>query len=271
MNNVTYTIGYSCLEQELSNIDLPPHNPNVEILIITQNQFAHKSDPVELLESISTREDTRLISLDSLGVAKSRNVAINEASGKYLFFGDDDITWNIESMEQIVEHFDNSPSLSLVLAQGLDGLGKLRKNYPNHVKLLNRYNSAKAATYEIAIRVQPFRSNNIYFNPSFGAGMINHLGDEYIFISDACKAGLTCKFIPIPLATHASSSSGDAFGTMNDARSRAAVFNHVFGKGAPFIRLAFICRHLQKFKNLKLIIQFLFNRFGNAKTVNPKK
>ena len=92
VNSPIITLGYSTLSDRIRQINLPELDPRVEILIGVQGDNQSEI-PMHLL-----RADTRITYLDSLGVTKSRNYMIDNAKGDYLFFGDDDINWEINNL-----------------------------------------------------------------------------------------------------------------------------------------------------------------------------
>ena len=251
MNSQLITIGYSSLASRVKKICLPQIRENVEILIAVQGGTIQDFQ----------REDVRIIHLGSLGAAKSRNRILSEASGKILFFGDDDMKWVQQGMGEVMQHFSRNDDVDLILGQAIDENSNLRKRYPRNKKRLSRFNSAKAATYEIAIRTESFRRKEIMFDENFGAGTESFLGDEYIFIANACSKGLFCEFIPSIVAIHPSDSSGTRFGTTEDAKVRSLVFQKVFGSVAPLARLGFVLKNPMRFKRLVLILRFIFGRF----------
>ena len=81
MSDVRLTVGYSTTADRYANIELPVQDHGVEVLIIVQGSMT-EIQPV-------VREDVRTIPCGSIGVAKSRNVAITEARGEFLLFGDE--------------------------------------------------------------------------------------------------------------------------------------------------------------------------------------
>ena len=251
MDRKLITIGYSSLSNRVHEIALPTQRDEVEILIAVQGEYM---DPVE-------REDVRMIYLDSFGAAKSRNVILTEAVGEIVFFGDDDMRWDESGLKRTIEYFQLNESVDLVLCQSENEFGHLRKRYFKRKTRLSKYNSAKAATYEIAIRLASFRMKDITFHEGFGAGTKNFLGDEFIFISEACEAGLTCEFLPWTTAIHPSSSSGTLYGTIKDTEARANAIQQVFGRLALFARLGFSLRNPFRFKSFMLIIRFIFRWF----------
>ena len=154
----------------------------------------------------------------------------------------DDIEFKEESINAALEYLQSNPDISILLLQAVDETGKLRKPYPKQAHPLKLRNSAKAATYEMIIRVPDVKKASIRFDENFGAGAENYLGDEYIFIADALRAGLKGYFLPIVIATHPTDSSGSFHNTKQDAIVRSRIFTRVFGIWAPIMRLLFILK-----------------------------
>ena len=101
LNEVALTIAYSTLSDRIRNIDYPKGNKEHEVIVLVQN-------PEEV--SYSTEKlQGKLVELKSRGVAKSRNAAIKYASGKYLIFGDDDITFIEEGIAELISYFESHP------------------------------------------------------------------------------------------------------------------------------------------------------------------
>ena len=251
VNSPIVTLGYSTLSDRSKQINLPEVDPRVEILIGVQGNNQSEI-PIHL-----SRTDTRITYLDSLGVAKSRNYMIANAKGDYLFFGDDDIDWEIKSIWEVVDYFENHSDTHLITGRTLNKDGVYQKNYPNRSRKLNFFNSAKTGTVEMAIRVNRFRLTKIYFDEDFGAGSENFLGDEYIFITDALKQSLRCQYLPVDFSIHKGISSGVVYGTVEDAKARSAVLSRVFKRKASLVKFVFLLKNLTKFSKLSLIRAFL--------------
>ena len=251
---VKLTIAYSTLAPRAANIALPPLRENQEILVIVQNP-----DGIEFKKPES-RADVRVIELVSRGVAKSRNEAINQAAGQYLVFADDDIQFDLNALDQVVAHLE-SCTCSLVLGQASDYSGILRKKYPETLQWLTRFNSARAATYEMLIDVEVVREAGIRFDENFGAGAENYLGDEYIFICDLLDHNLRAHALPIVMAKHPADSSGSGWGSETDLQARAKVFGRIFGPAAFVVRAVFIWRNRDKISGATDFIRFIFAWF----------
>ena len=240
------TIGYSTLADRAANIRYP------------ENTSWQYQQHIQGANSKTPKPDT--FYLDSKGVAKSRNSAIENADGKYLLFGDDDVLFNSTEIQKALDYLDKNPKVSLVLAAAVDEAGKLRKNYPAKETELNVFNSAKAATYEMILRVEHAKSLSVRFDEDFGAGAKNYLGDEYIFIVDLIRAGGRAVFLPLEIAVHPAESSGARWGQKQDRIARARVFSRVFGKLAIFVRAGFALRRLRELGGLLNALRFTFGR-----------
>ena len=253
------TIGYSTLADRVGSIVAPPVHRDWGVSIVIQNpeSIAWRG---ERLAQLMLREDIEVQELNSLGVAKSRNKNIWLAKGEYLVFGDDDIEFDIDGLIKAIAYLDDHPQYSLLLAMARDSSGKIRKRYPKKIEKLTKFNSAKAATYEMIIRVDAIRELGVRFDEEFGAGAKNYLGDEYIFIVDLLAASGKGVFVPIVIATHPEESSGSRWGTKQDRVARAAVFTRVFGKAAPLIRLAFGLRRIRELGGIKNLALFVLAR-----------
>lgn len=249
---IILTVGYSTLAARAKNINFSKTDSSRETIVLVQNP---KEDSYTL-----NSKDAKLVELKSRGVAKSRNAALKYASGKYLIFADDDIVFDEDGVNHLIEYFEAHPECSIIMAQTSDETGKLRKSYPTKAQKLTRYNSAKAATYEMMVRVDAVRSTGITFDENFGAGVQNFLGDEYIFIADALKNGLNGMYLPVRVAIHPKESSGSTWGTEKDLKARAAVFSRVFGASAPIFRALFLLKSRKGRVGFIKSLRFIFAR-----------
>lgn len=253
------TLGYSTLAERVATLVEPPVNPNWETLLVVQNpnQFDWQG---ARFQEFAARKDFRYHELVNKGVAKSRNKAIDIAQGEYLIFSDDDITFSETGLGQAIDYLDSHPEVSLLLGQATDESGKLRKHYPKNVEKLGSLNSARAATYEMIIRVSDVRRLGVRFDEDFGAGAKNYLGDEYIFVVDLIRAGGKAVFAPITLAQHPTESSGSRWGSDQDRKARAIIFTRVFGARASFVRLPFGIRRRRELGSWKNVLLFVLGR-----------
>jgi len=253
------TIGYSVLVDRVQNIRPPEVRSDWETVIVVQNPQETRWS-LDDYQQLCSRSDLQVEELQSVGVAKSRTRTIWLAESEYLVFADDDIEFSETGLEDAINYLDAHPRLSLLLAQAQDPSGNLRKKYPRGPTKLELFNSARAATYEMIIRVDAIRQFGVVFDENFGAGSENYLGDEYIFIADLLRAGGKAEFVPITIATHPEISSGSGWGTDRDRMARAKVFSRVFGALAPLVRIAFGLRRMRELGGLANLVRFVLAR-----------
>jgi GT2 family glycosyltransferase len=253
------TLGYSTMAHRVGDMVSPPIQKDWGVSIVIQNpeSIAWRG---ERLAQLAIREDVEIQELKTTGVAKSRNHNIWLAKGEYLVFADDDVHFDVDGLRKAIAYLDDHPKYSLLLAMAQDSGGKVRKQYPKRIEELTKFNSARAATYEMIIRVDAIRQLGVWFDESFGAGAKNYLGDEYIFIVDLITAGGKAVFVPIVIASHPEESSGSRWGSKNDRIARAAIFTRVFGKSAPFVRAAFGLRRIKQLGGIKSLVLFVLAR-----------
>ena len=261
---VSLTFGFSTLANRLSNISLPDlsNHPDWDVLITVQSGNEQSPTEAELAKA-PTGKNVEMLPFPGVGVTKLRNQVIKNAKGKYLIFSDDDIVFDEKGLVEAISYLEKTGA-GLLLGQAVDENGKLRKSYPSQVQRLNKFNSAKAATYEMIVDLEQVRAAGVLFDENFGAGAEKtYLGDEYIFICDLVSAGIRCDFVPIVLASHPTESSGSGWGTDRDRVARALIFDRAFkgNRTLPFMaRVAFGLRKIGKGLTLGTYMRFIFKR-----------
>lgn len=250
MSDALLTVGFSTLAERVNNIE-PPR------LSIAHKVFLSIQDPHNSSEPLPTNFVFDSVKSSERGVAKSRNTVLRNADTKYLLFADDEIVFLDRGIKLALEYLEEHPECDLVLTQAIDTTGALRKRYSKKRVQLTKFNSAKAATYEMIVRVDTIKSKDVYFDETFGAGVSNYIGDEYIFIADLINKGGTAMFLPITIAIHPKESSGSLWGTDRDLIARAQVFQRVFGTLAPVVRAVFFFKNYGKTKGRGNFIKFV--------------
>ncbi|WP_062131443.1 glycosyltransferase family 2 protein [Demequina aestuarii] len=241
---VRLTVGYSTLPDRISSVRPAPWWNDVDVVVVLQTGGSHSMSAEALLAERDRLEGegARTAELDSIGVARSRNEVLRMAQTRYVLFCDDDVAVAIDSVQRMVALM-SAGGIAVGLGRAEDTNGRLRKNYSRRQEPLTLFNSAKAATYEMVVDVELTRKHGVWFDEEYGAGATNYLGDEYIFIVDALRAGLTAHAIPEVIATHPVESSGSRWGTREDIDARAAVLDRVFGRWSLLGKALFAARH----------------------------
>ncbi|MDN4480821.1 glycosyltransferase [Demequina muriae] len=238
------TVGYSTLAHRVGAIQPAPWWDEADVVVVVQTGGASTEATASLSVELQRLEQAgaRTATLDSIGVARSRNEVLRRARTRWVLFSDDDVTIDMGGVRLVVDRME-AQGLALGLGRAVGADGQLRKRFAEHEEPLTLFNSAKAATYEMVVDVERTRKHDVWFDESYGAGAENYLGDEYIFIVDVLRAGLTGRAIPQVIATHPVESSGSRWGTREDTDARAAVLDRVFGRWALLSKAGFAARH----------------------------
>lgn len=191
------------------------------------------------------------------GAARNRNAALASVSTPYLLFADDDLTFSPEGLTALLSRFEAEPEADFLCLRLVEETGQPRKRYSPNGTPVRWWNCGKVGTPELALRSAPFAAKGLAFDTRFGAGVPDYLGDEYIFLCDALRAGLRGRHVALTVASHPALSSG----TRPDPRAmdiRRRVLIRALGpwKSLP-VRLVFALRHWKQFSDWRALLRFL--------------
>ncbi|MEA3456064.1 MAG: glycosyltransferase [Campylobacterota bacterium] len=179
------------------------------------------------------------------GLARSRNHALDHASGKICLISDDDLYYE-EDIERIVtEAFEENPAADIITFQIETPDGKAFNSYKNEPFWHTKRTIMRVASVEIAFRRSAIEKNYLRFDERFGLGAEFPTGEENIFLSDALDKGLKLLYIPIPIVIHPPESSGENYNDTKLVQAKGAMFERIFGLKGYAVSLLFA---LKKYK-----------------------
>lgn len=226
--------------------NLKDNKNNLEILISTINKssldFINNilKNNIECLYPIlvvnqsknelkSNQNNIRVINLNSIGLSKSRNTAIQNSSSDLCIFCDDDIVYKENFYNTIKTAFKENIDADVITFQIENEHGQLFKDYDN-LKYHNKKSIKKVNSVAIAFKRKSIVLNKIKFDSLFGLGSTFKTGDEYLFLRDCLKKNLKIIFVQKVILTHKSVSSGKLAEKDENIYARAAIFYKIFGK-----------------------------------------
>jgi len=190
-----------------------------KVLIINQtdeNSLLHSNNP-----------KIRVINSFEKGLSKSRNLAINNATGAICLNVDDDVVF-VKGFSEIIADAFNEYNTPIVTFETLTTEGKSYWKYPKKAMPHNSYVSRKTLSIEIAFKVSEIIERNLYFDERFGLGAQFEDAENFVFLNDAKKKGLMPYFCPKPLTIHPPLSSSDAVGTDRLLYAKAAIMAYAY-------------------------------------------
>tara|TARA_B100000524_G_scaffold210039_1_gene109841 strand:- start:313 stop:1140 length:828 start_codon:yes stop_codon:yes gene_type:complete len=171
---------------------------------------------------ISGYDNVRVINFPEKGLAKSRNLAIQNAIGSVCLFADDDIVYEKDFKEKIMSSHMTRPGSDIITFKMRDFNGNDFRDYPKH-KLHDKKSLATANSVVISFKKKAIQ-NHVFFDTLFGLGSEFSTGDEYVFLRDALDKKKIITFEPIVILNHPVFSSGQAVTKDCILFARAALF-----------------------------------------------
>ena len=169
----------------------------------------------------------RFLSFKEKGLSKSRNHALENATGDICLICDDDVTYVPNYKEIVEDAYKKYPDADIITFDfiGSDGVRETIRD--GKVGFLM---SMKASSTEITFKRKAIIKSNIKFDENFGTGSDKYnWGEENIFLFDCLRAGLKFYHVPKIILT-----KGD-FGTTWD---RSNTPEHYKQQGAIFYRMS---------------------------------
>lgn len=212
------------------------------------------------------------IDSDDIGLSKSRNMALDNATGEYLIIADDDLEY-IDGYEKIiVESFEKNPNMDIIVFQ-VEGIEQVFKNYSKKGKKISFLGSLHVSSVEIAIRKDSIKKYNIRFAEEFGAGAKYKMGEENIFLFDCLKAGMKIYYEPKVIAKlHMNESTWFSGFNKKYFLDRGAISRKLYGNIIGlFMIMVFAIKNHKKYKSTMNIIRALkymvegYIEFGKGK------
>jgi len=251
---------------------------HLEILVSTMDKTSlaflddmfplHKLEEFNILVINQVPENTKLKSnlenvtvINSLekGLPQSRNIALQNASGTICLIADDDVKYVSGFKEIILTAFEKHIEADIIAFQMVDENGKLFRDYKDIVKH-NEQTIYTINSVVIAFRLESVKQK-VSFNPNFGLGTKFQVGNEYVFLRNALKAGLSIYFEPKIILSHPKFSSGQDIASDRLIYGRSALYYKYYGLRAYFR----IAKHIYlTFSEGKLSFSEIIPKFGVA-------
>lgn len=145
----------------------------------------------------------KMISTTQRGLSKSRNMALDNATGDICLICDDDEVLVDNYKEIILDAFEKNPKYDVLCFKFiLKG-----KKFPSHAYKINFLNALRITSWQIAFKRNSILNKRIKFDENYGSGTPVGSGEENIFLYDCLKNNLKIKYIPIIIGSVAQEES----------------------------------------------------------------
>ena len=216
--------------------------------------------------------DVLWVDSNEIGLSKSRNMALDNASGDYLVVADDDLEYVDGYNNTICDAFKKNPNADVIVFQ-VEGIEHEFKKYGRKAKRLFYLGSLHVSSVEIVIRKDSIKKYNIRFAEEFGAGAKYKMGEENIFLFDCLKAGMKIYYEPKVIAKlHMNESTWFSGFNKKYFLDRGAISRKLYGNIIGlFMIMVFAIKNHKKYKSTMNIIRALkymvegYIEFGKGK------
>lgn len=162
---------------------------NLECDALIINQTDHNAYE----ELVTDDFKVRMISTDTRGLARSRNLGLLNSKADIIIFADDDEVFEEGYLAKVRDAFISYPDVDFFVFKTIiyqDGrqIIKVKEN-----KKLGFYNCLTYGSVHFAFDRKAVARKNIYLNTNFGAGTENGSGEDSIFILDCIRSGLKAR------------------------------------------------------------------------------
>lgn len=227
---------------------MQPACDGVRYLVMVQGGVAN------LVDGPLLRADVEIAHVTEPGISQSRSAVIDHCATPVLLFMDDDVTIDLAGVQALADYLAARPELTVV--SGV--IERTDRRKISTASRMTRWNTGRAMTPEMMVRVEDIRKSGVRFDSDFGLKGKYPIGDEYIFLTDLQKAGCRGVLVPIVLGSHPDTSTGDNWDDPVLRHARQAVLRRVFGAWAPLIRFGFGVKHRNRLGGWSAAIRFGF-------------
>lgn len=178
---------------------------------------------------VSNYENVKVINSQEIGLSKSRNLSLDNATKELLVITDDDVIFKPDFESNITtafNHFEN-PAMVRFCSEKTENV--LMQKYPKEQKQkLNWLDILNTISFEIVVNRTQLKNKLMKFDERFGLGSIFGAGEEQVFLSAIKKAGLKLCFEPEVLVVHLQPTTTHKISTEQKYYIQGAVLTAIF-------------------------------------------
>lgn len=197
----------------------------------------------QLFEDAACASGENVLSYREVGLSRSRNRALDIATGDICLISDDDVDY-LPEIDRVIESvFQKNPDADIITFQIQTPDGQLFKRYRNKKFWHNKRTVMSVCSIEIAFKREAVVSAGLRFDERFGLGANFPTGEEIIFLCDALDKKLNVLYYPAPIVIHSLDSSGSRLrNNSNLIEAKGAMFLRIFGIYSYFVSFVFAQR-----------------------------
>lgn len=222
-------------------------NKNIDELVSTMNIksdaiIINQCDRYGYEEKKIDDRTVRFYSFNERGVGLSRNNALLRATGDIILFSDDDIVYETDYEEKILDAFAKHPKVDAIFFN-IDVCENRRTYHTDKETKIGLLNSGRYPTYSLAVRREKLQKSGITFSLLFGGGAKYSAGEDSLFIRDCLRKKFKLIAVPVNIGKEEERES-TWFKGYNEKFffDRGVLYHFLYGRNAGLFAWLFIMR-----------------------------
>lgn len=160
---------------------------NVHSNIVYTNQTNYTS-----YEEIEFEKNhlAKMISTQTRGVGKNRNLGLLYASGDICLLSDDDVIYDTDMEKKVLSEFRNHPDADVIVFHFDSNNPERSLHKYTKTKKWSKFARNPWGAIRLAFKLESVRKSNVWFTTLFGGGSIFPSGEDSMWIKDLLKSNL---------------------------------------------------------------------------------
>lgn len=153
--------------------------------------FANQTHETSYKEYVFESHTAKMVSTNTKGVGINRNLSLMYADGEICLFADDDMTYENNVEDIVLNEFNNHPDADIIIfnVKTSDDAVRKQKIY-ERTRKCSRFERMPWGGVRIAFRLSSIKKANVWFTTLFGGGAIYASGEDSIWLKNAKRNGL---------------------------------------------------------------------------------
>ncbi len=170
----------------------------------TDAVIANQADRNDYCEEEINGHQVKMITTDTRGLSRNRNIALAHSSQKtdLLLFSDDDLVFSDGYEGKIVAEFEKHPEADAIKfnIHDLSATRKISMKRIERFEKATRRNMSSSGVCGLVIKRDVLKAHNLHFHENFGTGTPNKSGEDTIFLMEMLDKGVSVYRSPVDIA-----------------------------------------------------------------------
>lgn len=167
--------------------------------------IANQCDKNEIAEEIIDGHRVKMVSTDSRGVSRNRNIALEHCyeDCDYILFSDDDLLFAEGYTEAIEKEFQKHPEAEGIKFNLMFHADEERRTMGaiKRWEKATRRNMSASGVWGLVIKKDCVKRTNLWFDECFGPGTANYCGEDTIYIQQMLNKKMKLYRSPVEIAS----------------------------------------------------------------------